>query len=307
MGKALPLGYKMGEARARVPPLINSYSDYLKEKYSRGAYRVSVDAGFSCPHRGPDRDRPGCSYCDEWGSRAPYLGDETEVRRQVQTGIRFLERRYGAELFLLYFQAFTNTFAPAGELKRLYDFALGLAPFKELIVSTRPDCVSEETADLLADYKRPDFDVWVELGLQSSIDRTLELINRGHGSGEFYAAYGRLKQRKIRVAVHLIFGLPGEGWGIKIHNLHVPLGTKLLREVREGEVTVPTSRRHLDYTIMALERLPGQTVVMRVTSDCPAERLALPRHSWDKARFYRFLKTEMARRGAWQGRLFPPS
>ena len=205
-------------------------------------------------------------------------------------------------------------------MRRTYDFALDLAPFRELIVSTRPDCVDPEKADLLSGYRSDDRDVWVELGLQSASDETLERINRGHTFGDFTAAFGLLRDRKINLAVHLIFGLPGEGMeavlettrrvaalrpeGIKIHNLHIPRGTAMLAEYGLGEITVPSSRRHLEYVIRALELLPPETVIMRVTCDTPKERLVLPRRFWDKGRFYGELRAEMRRRGTYQGRLW---
>lgn len=297
-----------------------SYSAYLMETYGRKAYRVAVDAGFSCPHRGRDRNRRGCIYCDARGSRAGYLGDEEDLRKQVQTGIRFLKKRYGAEVFLLYFQAFSNTYAQIPELKRVYDYALGMGPFRELIVSTRPDCVSEEVADLLSDYRTDERDVWVELGLQSASDRTLNEIRRGHTLQDFYDSYERLRDRGIKVAVHLIFGLPGENWaeirrtvvrvaafdpdGIKIHNLHIPYGTELYDRFLNGETSVPCSRRHLDYVVNALELLPPRTIVMRLTCDTPAEYLVVPRNFWDKAAFYSALRERMERNGNRQGRLW---
>ena len=317
------------------------YGRYLRDTYGETAYRVAVDAGFSCPNRGPDRSRRGCTYCDEYGSRAPYqerawrgadgAGDpdarrRESIRLQVEGGLAFLRSRYGARIFLLYFQAFSGTYAPVETLRRTYDFALdlppslGLPPFRELIVSTRPDCIDREKADLLAAYRSDTREVWVELGLQSAFDETLERINRGHTFGYFTAAFGLLRDRNVKLAVHLIFGLPGEGLeavlettrrvaalrpeGIKIHNLHIPRGTAMLEEYGLGEITVPSSRRHLEYVIRALELLPPDTVIMRVTCDTPKERLILPRRFWDKGRFYSELRGEMRRRGTYQGRLW---
>jgi radical SAM superfamily enzyme len=289
-----------------------SYSRYLKEKYGVPAYRVSIDAGFSCPNRGRERSKPGCSYCDEYGSRAPYQersggtrkgkapqqhllssANRESIRRQVEGGIRFLRSRYRAQVFLLYFQAFSNTFAPVGDLKKLYDYALGLAQFEELIVSTRPDCIDEMKAGLLAGYRDSLRDVWVELGLQSASDITLRRINREHTVNDFLSAYRLLRSAGVKLTVHE---------GIKIHNLHIPYGTKMLEEYRLGEITVPGSRRHLEHVIRALEHLPESTVIMRVTCDTPASRLALPKHFRDKAGFYTSLREEMLARNTFQGR-----
>lgn len=310
----------------------NGYGRYLKDRYDETAYRVAVDAGFSCPNRGEDRSRPGCSYCDELGARAPYqegapgrggIGAKERreaIRDQIERGLRFLRSRYDARLFLLYFQAFSGTHAAPQILRGIYDYALTLAPFRELIVSTRPDCIDSEKADLLAGYRKPDREVWVELGLQSAHDETLQRIDRGHTFADFTAAYAVLRDRGLKLTVHLIFGLPGENRddifetvkrvaslepdGVKIHNLHIPVNTTILKEYRLGEITVPSSRRHLEYVVRALELLPPSTVIMRVNCDTPSDRRVLPRRFWDKQRLYARLREEMTRRRTFQGRLY---
>ncbi len=330
-----------------------SYSSYLKSRYGTRAYRVSVDAGFSCPNRvngndqaslistpfgpfyGGERGIPGCTYCDERGSRAVYQEGRTsdsktdgrrptvteeDLKHQIEGGIRFLEKRYKARVFLLYFQAFSSTYAPVETLKKLYDYCLSLAPFKELIVSTRPDCVTAETADLFREYKARGYEVWVELGLQTACDDTLQRINRGHTVTDFDRSYELLRGAGCRVAVHLIFGLPGEGEkeiletvdyirplvpdGIKIHNLHIPFRTRLFQEYLRGEITAPSAPRHRNYIIKALERVPKSTIIIRLTCDTPESLLAAPRNFLNKASFIRSVKAEMIRRDTSQGRYF---
>jgi len=314
-----------------------SYSNYLNQKYGESVYRVSVDAGFSCPNRGQDRTSPGCLYCDEHGSRAPYLGPILEsepavqesdaqtdwrqdLRNQIDQSRQFLLSRYGAQLYILYFQAFSGTYASVDRLRRIYDFALRCGRFQELVVSTRPDCIDQPKAELLASYRRGDFDVWVELGLQSANEQTLERINRGHTVGDFERAYRICRNLDLKLTVHLIFGLPGEGLreirqtidyvaslrpeGVKIHNLHIPKGCPLYAEYLRGELTVPSDRRHLEYVIQALELLSPETVIMRLTCDTPESLLAAPRHFAPKARFLSTLHRELEARDTWQGRLF---
>ena len=314
-------------AMNRDQPFYN-YSAYLKERYGRGVYRVGVDAGFSCPHRAAG----GCSYCDAAGARAVYLRNDrnpslegrdlTERRRfvekQVREGMEFLTRRYEAEEFILYFQANTNTNAPVEELKTLYDHALSLGSFTEFIVSTRPDCLGKGVVELLASYRQPHRDVWVELGLQSGNDPTLDRIGRGHDVASFKHAFQRLREAGIKVAVHLILGLPGEGpdeldetlglmaelrpEGIKLHNLHIPRETALFEEYLRGEITAPSMARHRELLIYALERIPPETVVMRLTCDTPGGAAA-PRRFGNKSGLYQDLREEMVRRGTRQGAL----
>ncbi len=298
----------------------NSYSRYLKEKYGGKTYRIGVDAGFSCPNRGPNRNQRGCSFCDVDGSRSPYLGSLTDIGEQIRRGLEFLRTRYGANRFILYFQAYTNTFAKAEQLHTLYSYGLSLGEFKELIVSTRPDCVDADIADVLASFRTRVEDVWVELGLQSSNEETLQRIQRGHGKGAFEKAFHLLKSRNLKVAVHLIFGLPGEGWeeilqtiryvaafrpdGIKIHNLHIPYNAPMFQEFLLGELSIPCAERHLEYVVRALELLPPDTLIMRLTCDTPKERLAFPRSFPDKANFLARLAQRLEEQDTYQGRLF---
>ena len=285
----------------------HAYSTYLRERYGERTYRIGVDAGFSCPNRGRDRSRGGCRFCDESGSRAAYIADyeAADLRGQIERSREALSRRYGASQFILYFQAFSSTFAPAERLREIYDAGLAVMPFRELIVSTRPDCVDAENAELLGSYRERLSDVWVELGLQSAHDETLRRVGRGHDVAAFDAALSQLRAAGVKVAAHVIFGLPGEGPeemketvrflaerridGIKIHNMHVVEGTPLADEYRRGEFEVPGPEEHLRNVAAALELLPRETVVMRITSDTGEERLLAPREFWGKQEFRRRL------------------
>jgi radical SAM protein (TIGR01212 family) len=301
----------------RVPYL--SYSQYLRQRHGASVYRVAVDAGFTCPNRAGGRAAAGCSYCAPHGSRAPYVGEEEDLACQVRNGIAFLQRRYGAKDFILFFQAYSNTYAPVERLRRTYDAGLALAPFRGMNVATRPDCIDAARADLLASYRGRNLEIWCELGLQSAHDETLRRIGRGHTWDDFRRAQEMLKERGVLTAAHLIFGLPGEGLdeilgtidalaalgidGVKIHNLHVPRGTRLAREYLSGEITVCGPERHLEYVVAALERLPPGTVIMRLLCDTPPAELAAPRAFWDKSRFTERVASSMKARATWQGRL----
>ncbi|MFQ3620684.1 MAG: TIGR01212 family radical SAM protein [Spirochaetales bacterium] len=297
-----------------------SYAKYLKEKYGSKTYRIGVDAGFSCPHRGNLRSKAGCTFCDVEGSRSPYLGSLEDLGEQIRQGIHFLQSRYGASQFILYFQAYTNTYAPVEQLYKIYSFGLSLGTFQELILSTRPDCLDEEKVAMIATFRAQLQDVWVELGLQSAQEETLKRIQRGHSVADFERAFLLLRSKGIKIGVHLIFGLPGEGWkeieatlryvaslrpdGVKIHNLHIPYTAPLFREFLQGELSLPCYQRHLDYVIKALELLPVDTLILRVTCDTPKDRLAFPRKFPDKARFLSLLHHRMEELNTWQGRLF---
>lgn len=311
------------------------YSTYLKQKYGQPVYRISVDAGFTCPHR-DSAGGGGCTFCDELGSRAAYqesvVGESAIrirrgadvsqerleiIRRQIERGREFLYRRYGAERYILYFQAFSNTFAPPSQLRRIYDFALTQTEFCELIVSTRPDCVSSAHVELLAEYLDHGLDVWVELGLQSAHDHTLRRVNRAHTVEQFERTFRRLRAAGLKISVHLIFGLPGESFedimatidyvaalqpeAVKIHNLNIASGTPLAAEYAAGVFTVPSGRRHLEYVVGALQRLPENTVIQRLTCDTSDDRLVAPRYFTPKSQFYGQLDSKMAHLQVYQG------
>lgn len=312
-------------------PFFN-YSRYLKQLYGRPAFRVGIDAGFSCPNRKNGRNSAGCTYCDAFGARAMYqrtegaLSDEVDenlredIKAQTGKAMRFLSKRYKAELFLLYFQAFSSTYADAGRLKAIYDYSLSLADYRELIVSTRPDCIDREKAELLASYKEQGLDVWVELGLQTSNDETLRRINRGHSVEDFSRSYSLLKEYGIKTAVHLIFGLPGENTddiissseftaslapeGVKFHNLHIPFNSPLYKDYSAGLVDAPTTEQHLEWVITAIERMPESTVIMRLTCDSQSDERAAPKDFIKKTEFYSLLRKEMRLRKTFQGRLY---
>ena len=299
------------------------YSEYLQHKYGTKVYRIAVDGGFSCPNRCAGRQEGGCIYCNEQGSRAAYLDKAKAIEEQIRRGIAFTRRRYKAELFLLYFQAFSNTFDTVENLKKTYDAALALYPFRELIVATRPDCIDEGKAALLASYIKPDFDVWVELGLQSANNRTLERIHRGHTREQYKAAFDILHSHGIKVATHLILGLPGEDFedmlasvdfinalhpeAVKLHDLNITYNTELYNEYLKGEVTAPSRELYIEYLISVIEHLRSDIILMRLTCDTYQADRAAPRKYLAKGNIYALLQKEMERRGTWQGRLYTPN
>lgn len=320
-----------------------SYSGYLKEKYGGAAYRVGVDAGFSCPNRQEGRPGEGCIFCDELGSRAVYLRNDDgsypesgdpipgggegfppawspeAVESQVERAVSFLKRRYSAEHFLLYFQAFSGTDASPAALKHIYEYALSLYPFRELIVSTRPDCLNREKAALLGSFRTSGRDVWCELGLQTASDRLLREIRRGHTVAQFRDAFALLREAGVKIAVHLITGLPGERpeerdasirlmqelkpEGIKIHNLNVPYNTELYRRWKENPFPVASMEEHIEELLYYLRRLPPEMIIMRMTCDTDRERLAVPQEKWNKSALIQKLEKRMAAEGAVQGDL----
>ena len=319
----------------------NNYREYLLNKYGTSLYRVGVDGGFSCPNRTKER-QGGCTFCDGTGSIAVYqrtsesafrhdssfdegVSEEVLLRfqsieNQIKKGLEFIHRRYKAKLAALYFQSWTNTYDTADNLKHIYDMALSCGDFSEFIVSTRPDCVEDDVADLLAGYITEDREVWVELGLQSASDETLRRINRGHTLSDYIKCMERLHKRGIKVCTHVILGLPGEeredfietakvlnkvgSEGVKIHNLHIPGGTKMAEEYLEGEITSWSTERYMNEVEYFLRLLNPEMIIERLVCETPSHRLMAPRHFMDKSLFLRTLNDKMEKDNTRQGDLY---
>jgi hypothetical protein len=191
--------------------LFYSFKNYLKDKFpGLKVYKIALDAGFTCPHRSADTRAGGCIYCEN-RSFSPYarLPIRPPISEQIAKAMDFYRQRHKADKFIIYFQAYTNTLGPVDKLKALYDEALAHQDVVGLAIGTRPDCVPDKTLDLITGYTKR-YDVWLEYGLQSAHDKTLEFINRGHKYSDFEDAVKRTKGRGISIAAHLILGLPGE-------------------------------------------------------------------------------------------------
>src|SRR5216684_2048758 len=226
-----------------------SFSRFLKKRFGTRVYRVTIDAGFTCPNVDGTVAVGGCVYCDNRSFSPNRRLPRATVRAQVERGVTILQERYGADRFLAYFQAATNTYAPVDKLRRLYDEALEHPQIIGLAIGTRPDCVPEPVLELVQSYARDRY-VCLELGLQSMHDRSLDWMNRGHHYDVFVDAVHRSEGRALDLCAHVILGLPGESradmlataqalaalpvGAVKIHNLHVVRATPLEDMYRAG-------------------------------------------------------------------------
>ncbi|MFA5145921.1 MAG: TIGR01212 family radical SAM protein [Candidatus Omnitrophota bacterium] len=296
--------------------LYNDYNTYLKNRYGEKVYRIGLDAGFTCPNRDGTRGRGGCIYCAGDGSRSSYTDPKNSVTEQLRSRIEYLKEKKGAAKFIAYFQAFTNTYAPVAVLKRAYDQVL---PFKDVVglsIGTRPDAVDKEKMELIASYKKW-YDVWVEYGLQSVNDRTLAAIKRGHSFGDFLNALNLAKKAGVKVAVHVILGLPGETRedmintartlnkmrinGIKIHLLHVLKGSVLEKLHRRRKVRLLEQAEYADLVCDFLEHLSSDIIIQRLTGEGTRESHIAPAWALDKLGTLAKIRETMEKRGSCQG------
>jgi radical SAM protein (TIGR01212 family) len=300
-------------AERRYYPL----SLFLRRRFGRKVWRVTVDGGFTCPNVDGTVALGGCVYCDNRSfspnRRLPHIG----VRAQVERGVRILEKYYGADQFLVYFQAATNTYAPVEKLRRLYDEALDHPKIVGLVIGTRPDCVPNEVLDVVQGYAKSRF-VSLELGLQTIHARSLEWMNRGHGVDSFVDAVRRCQGRGIEVGTHIILGLPGESPtdmlatadllaslpvdAVKIHNLHVVRDTPMEKMYQAGQVRMLDLNEYVSIACDFLERLPSTMVIQRLSGDAPPDYLVAPKWCLNKPVLLEAIREELKRRESWQGK-----
>jgi radical SAM protein (TIGR01212 family) len=292
------------------------FSEHLKSRFGARVHKISVDAGFGCPNRNGGRSGHGCLFCDPAGSGAVGIERQLSVAEQIEQGKEVMSRKYKAARYMAYFQPFSNTLAPVERLRALYDEALAVDDVVGLAVGTRPDCVPDEVLDLLAEYHRGTY-FWLELGLQSSHDRTLEWLQRGHDYATFSRACRAARARGLRVCVHVILGLPGESRadmlatadrlaalqvdGVKLHLLHVLRNTPLGALYAGNRFRLPEMAEYVEMVVDVMERLHPATLIHRLTGDGPRDQLLAPLWSLNKWEVLNAIDGEFARRGSRQG------
>lgn len=310
----------------------NQYSEYLKQKFGVKVYKVTLDAGFSCPNRNgedkyilnPDmclRDERGeringCIFCDEGGSFSQAHSNQLSIEEQLETGIETLSKRFKAKKFMSYFQAYSNTYKPVEELEKIYLSALKHPDIVGLSIGTRPDCVDREKIKLISSFK-DDYYTWIEYGLQSIQDKTLKAINRGHDFDCFLRAYDLAKNEGINVCTHIILGLPGETKedmlktvqklaelkvdGVKVHMLCALEGTKLSELYKEGKISFMSEEAYINLCCDFLEILPAETTIHRIAGNGLKKNLIAPRWIGKKLDALNKIDRELERRNSFQG------
>lgn len=294
----------------------NSLNAHLKQRFGCKVFKVTIDAHLTCPNRDGTRGVGGCVYCDTATLVPKGYDGEAGIRAQLEAGIARVKRRHRAEKVIAYFQINTNTHASSAELRSIYSQVMGCGEVAGLAISTRPDCLGEDVLDILSEI-RADKDLWLELGLQSANDATLERINRGHSAAEFADAVRRAALRGIDVCAHVIAGLPGEGrddflstvdfinelgvWGVKFHQLQILRGTVLEEEYASGRAGVLSLEEYAELVVESIERLSPEVVIHRLSGDVPEKFLVAPRWGANKFEIAERVLELMRMRGTTQG------
>ena len=293
----------------------NQYSAYLKQKFGVKVYKITLDAGFSCPNRDGVISKGGCIFCDDGGSFSQAHSNLLSIEGQIEAGVKTLSERFKAQKFMSYFQAYSNTYKPVKELEKIYNSALGHEKIVGLSIGTRPDCIDDEKLNLISSYK-DDYYTWIEYGLQSIHNKTLEKINRGHDFDCFLRAYEKTKEKGINVCVHVIFGL----WethdeimqtaqklaelgvdGVKIHMLCALRDTKLSKIYEAGGIDFMSEEDYVQTVCDFLEYLPATTTIHRLAGNGLKKNLIAPRWLGAKLDCLNKIDRELIKRNSYQG------
>jgi radical SAM protein (TIGR01212 family) len=296
---------------------IHFFHDYLLSHYGQRVQKLCLDGGFTCPNRDGSKAVGGCVFCDVGGSGAAHIAAARPIREQIATQKAQCRARYGASIFIAYFQAFTNTYAPLERLKSLYDEALEDSDIVGLSVGTRADCLSPSVCDLLASYRDKGRRVWVEIGVQTVNQETLDRMNRAELVDDFRRAAKLVKERGLDLVVHVIVGLPGDtaedfyrtiGFvnevgadGIKIHNLYVDARAPLAKWWRDGQLKVLTLEEYAEAVATGLEQLCPACLIHRLSGQAPRPYHLAPDWALDKNRVIHAIEKVLERRGTAHG------
>ena len=311
-----------------------SLNEYCKQTFGDKVYRLSLNAGCTCPNRDGSLSYGGCSFCSEGGSGDFAADYNVSIVAQIEEAKTRIQQKTDCNKFIAYFQAYTNTYAPISHLKRVFTEALDQPEIVGLSIGTRSDCLSKEVLALLEELmdsnwncfdnsgamiskKKP---IWIELGLQTIHSSTHARLNTHTTIETFDTAVAQLHARNIPVIAHVILGLPGETQdmmletvkhitsssisGIKLQLLHILKGTTLGLEYEKQAFPLFELEEYCDFVIDCLEILPPDMVVHRLTGDGPRKLLIAPLWSTDKKRVLNTMQKRLKERDTWQGKCF---
>lgn len=299
------------------------FGDFLKDIFPYKVQKISINAGFTCPNRDGSKGWGGCTYCNNQTFSPEYCVQEKSVSEQLEEGIHFFSRKYPEMKYLAYFQAYTNTYGELKSLIKKYEEALAYPDVAGIIIGTRPDCMPDDLLNYFAELSKQTF-VMIEYGVESTSDKTLQRINRGHTYAESETAIRKTADKGIYTGVHLILGLPGESreeilnhatilsglpvTTLKLHQLQLIRNTRMAKEYTEHPkfFHLYSADEYIELVIDFMERLKPSIIVERFVSQSPKELLIAPDWGLKNFEFTAKVNKRIAERGTWQGRLFTP-
>ena len=300
----------------------NDFSSFIRRKFNTRVQKVSIDAGFTCPNKDGTKGVGGCTYCNNNTFNPDYCKPIKPIKQQINEGIEFFSKKYKTQKYLAYFQAFTNTYAPLADLKKMYEEALSHPDVIGLVIATRPDCIKNEVLDYLEELAAAGNFIKLEFGLESTKNETLEAINRCQTHEEAIDAFKRADGRGLHLGGHLILGLPGETKEdmmnhakmvsqlpintLKIHHLQIVKHTMMAVQFKKTPemFTFMELEEYIDFVVDFVEKLKPEIIIERFFSESPASMLIHPKYGLKNFEVKHLVEKRLEEREAMQGRLF---
>ena len=301
---------------------VAQYGLYMKRAKPYRTFKIPVDAGFSCPNKDGTLDNKGCIFCPKMGRpiSVKYCNTKYSLKEQIEKQIE-KQKSKGIEKFYIYFYPGTNTYGAPTKLKELWDFALSYSDVIGLSIGTRPDCLNEDVLNILENYVKNGYEIWIDLGIQTMHQKTLELLNRKHDVSDTVNAIMQCKKRRIFVCGHVILGLPNESWNdmmetarilgvleidaLKIYPLVVVENTELEEMYWKGEYKTLDEKQYIKLVCDFLEHLSPYVLIQRVSKDkTPDEIKISPEWKLHRLKILNEVSNELKRRNTKQGVYF---
>ena len=292
-----------------------SLNEYLKETFGDKVYKLGLDIGCTCPNRDGTLETRGCIFCHNGSSHFAETG--IDLNTQIENAKNRVKSKTKTEKFIAYFQSFTNTYGDIDYLEKQFRTAIEREDIVALSIGTRPDCLPTEVLEMLENLNKIK-PVWIELGLQTSNEKTAEYIRRYYPNSTYENAVKELKSRGITVITHIIIGLPNETKedilntvdfavksgtdGVKLQLLHILKDTDLYEDYKLGKVKVLSFEEYIDILFSCIEKIPKNIVIHRITGDAPKKYLIEPKWSADKKMVLNTINKELEKRDIMQGR-----
>ena len=292
-----------------------SLNEYLQEQFGGKVYKLALDIGCTCPNRDGTLDTRGCIFCHNGSSHFAEIG--TDLNTQIESAKNRVKSKIKTEKYIAYFQSFTNTYGDIDYIEKQFRIAIEREDIVALSIGTRPDCLPQEILEILENLNKIK-PVWIELGLQTSNEKTARYIRRGYPNITYENAVKELKKRGITVITHIIIGLSNETKedilktvdfavkcgtdGVKLQLLHILKDTDLYEDYKQGKVKVLSLEKYIDILFSCLEKIPKNIAIHRITGDAPKSLLVEPKWSADKKKVLNTINKELEKRDIMQGR-----
>ena len=298
------------------------YTSFIKSKFGERVQKISLDIGFSCPNRDGSKGFGGCTYCNNDTFNPDYCEPTKSIKQQLEQGITFFGKKYKAQQYLAYFQAYTNTYSDFDSLKQMYDEALSVDGVIGLVIGTRPDCISDEVIDYLSFLSKKYF-ISLEFGVESTNERTLINVNRCHTFEETKATYKKCREKGFQLGAHIIMGLPGETKEellnhalelsklpintLKLHHLQIVKSSVMEVQYKRNPENFDlfTSESYIDLITDFVGKLRPDIIIERFISETPQDLLIAPK--WNNLKNFEIvakIDKKLVEKNSWQGKYY---